>query len=122
VFVPVFFLEGLGKFLFGPLALAVTFAMLASYVIALTVVPIYARRFLGGDAASGAAHGGAEDGATHGALSRLYRRVLGITVTRPVIAAVLAVAAVGGAVLVVPTLGSELFPRSGGASMSMLVR
>jgi len=31
VFVPVLFLRGMGRFLFAPLALAVTFAMLASY-------------------------------------------------------------------------------------------
>src|SRR5713226_9545579 len=31
VFAPVFFLSGIGKFLFSPLALSVTFAMLASY-------------------------------------------------------------------------------------------
>ena len=34
VFAPVVFLTGIGKFLFTPLALSVTFAMLASYVVA----------------------------------------------------------------------------------------
>ncbi len=46
VFAPVVFLTGVGKFLFMPLALSVTFAMLASYVVALTVVPAYSARFL----------------------------------------------------------------------------
>jgi len=46
VFAPVVFLTGIGKFLFTPLALSVTFAMLASYVVALTVVPVYCSRFL----------------------------------------------------------------------------
>src|SRR5262245_15002377 len=46
VFAPVVFLTGIGKFLFTPLALSVTFAMLASYVVALTVVPAYSARFL----------------------------------------------------------------------------
>jgi len=39
VFVPVFFLSGVAKFLFKPLAMAVIFAMLASYLLSRTVVP-----------------------------------------------------------------------------------
>ncbi len=46
VFAPVVFLTGVGKFLFTPLALSVTFAMLASYVVALTLVPVYCSKFL----------------------------------------------------------------------------
>jgi multidrug efflux pump subunit AcrB len=39
VFVPMFFLAGVARFLFVPLAEAVVFAMLASYVISRTLVP-----------------------------------------------------------------------------------
>ncbi|HUA80134.1 MAG TPA: efflux RND transporter permease subunit, partial [Dyella sp.] len=39
VFVPVFFLGGVAKYLFAPLAEAVVFAMLASYVLSRTLVP-----------------------------------------------------------------------------------
>ena len=39
VFVPMFFLTGVAKFLFVPLAEAVCFAMLASYVLSRTLVP-----------------------------------------------------------------------------------
>ena len=39
VFVPMFFLSGVAKFLFAPLAEAVVFAMLASYVLSRTLVP-----------------------------------------------------------------------------------
>ena len=39
VFVPMFFLSGVAKFLFVPLAEAVVFAMLASYVLSRTLVP-----------------------------------------------------------------------------------
>ncbi len=46
VFFPVVFLSGIAKFLFTPLALSVTFAMAASYVLALTVVPALSARFL----------------------------------------------------------------------------
>ncbi|GGA21150.1 efflux RND transporter permease subunit [Dyella nitratireducens] len=39
VFVPIFFLGGVAKYLFAPLAEAVVFAMLASYVLSRTLVP-----------------------------------------------------------------------------------
>jgi CzcA family heavy metal efflux pump len=39
VFVPMFFLSGVARFLFAPLAEAVVFAMLASYVLSRTLVP-----------------------------------------------------------------------------------
>ncbi len=39
VFVPMFFLTGVAKYLFVPLAEAVVFAMLASYVLSRTIVP-----------------------------------------------------------------------------------
>ncbi len=39
VFIPMFFLTGVARFLFAPLAEAVVFAMLASYVLSRTLVP-----------------------------------------------------------------------------------
>ena len=48
VFVPMFFLSGVAKFLFVPLAEAVCFAMLASYVLSRTVVPTMAKYLLRG--------------------------------------------------------------------------
>jgi len=39
VFVPIFFLTGVGGFLFAPLAMSVVFAMLASYFLSRTLVP-----------------------------------------------------------------------------------
>src|SRR5277367_1151654 len=46
VFVPMFFLTGVAKFLFVPLAEAVVFAMLASYLLSRTVVPTMAKYLL----------------------------------------------------------------------------
>lgn len=42
VFVSVLFLEGPARFLFGPLALSVVFAMIASYILSRTLVPTLA--------------------------------------------------------------------------------
>ena len=46
VFVPMFFMGGVAKFLFVPLAEAVIFAMLASYFLSRTVVPTMAKYLL----------------------------------------------------------------------------
>ena len=46
VFVPMFFLTGVAKFLFVPMAEAVVFAMLASYVLSRTLVPTLAMYLL----------------------------------------------------------------------------
>lgn len=46
VFVPMFFLEGVSHYLFVPLAEAVVFAMLASYVLSRTLVPTLAKYLL----------------------------------------------------------------------------
>src|SRR6266481_432822 len=46
VFVPMFFLTGVAKYLFVPLAEAVIFAMLASYLLSRTLVPTMARYLL----------------------------------------------------------------------------
>jgi len=48
VFVPMFFLGGVARYLFVPLAEAVVFAVLASYFLSLTVVPTMAKYLLKG--------------------------------------------------------------------------
>ena len=48
VFVPIFFLSGVAKYLFIPLAEAVIFAMLASYILSRTLVPTLAMYWIKG--------------------------------------------------------------------------
>ncbi len=48
VFFPVVFLSGMGKYLFTPLALSVTFGIFASYALAYTLAPAYCAYFLKG--------------------------------------------------------------------------
>src|ERR1700678_1941762 len=64
VFFPVIMLTGVSKYLFTALALAVVLALFASYVVAMTVVPLFCARFIRLDPGHGhAAHstdGGAE--------------------------------------------------------------
>jgi multidrug efflux pump subunit AcrB len=56
VFFPVAFLYGVSKYLFIPLALAVVFSLLASYVLSFTLVPMLSRQLLAGE--KHAEHGG----------------------------------------------------------------
>jgi len=46
VFFPVIFLAGVSKFLFTALALAVVFSLLASYLVAMTVVPLFCAKLI----------------------------------------------------------------------------
>lgn len=48
VFVPIFFLTGAAKYLFGPLAMAVLFSILASYLISRTIIPTFLHFFMKG--------------------------------------------------------------------------
>ncbi|MCE9620566.1 MAG: efflux RND transporter permease subunit [Planctomycetes bacterium] len=121
VFVPVFLISGAAKFLFVPLAMAVVFAMLASYVLSRTLVPTLARYLLGPEQAIYAA-GGHEGGsgavwAVHRAFNRRFealaswhRQAIDWTLDhrRSALAgfAFLLAIAVGGALLV----GQDFFP------------
>src|ERR671911_384560 len=77
VFAPSFFIVGGGRALFVPLALSVGFAMAASYILALTFVPIL-YTWMGGEL-HGSHEGGPFDRFRHG-----YGRVVGVFVQRPV--------------------------------------
>ena len=46
VFFPVTFLYGVSKFLFSALALAVVISLFASYLVAMTVIPLFCARYL----------------------------------------------------------------------------
>jgi len=63
VFVPIFFLSGVAKYLFAPLAEAVIFAMLASYILSRTLVPTLAMYWMKEVGPGGHGHG--HDNATH---------------------------------------------------------
>jgi multidrug efflux pump subunit AcrB len=69
VFVPMFFLTGVARFLFVPMAEAVVFAMIASYILSRTLVPTLVMLLMKGVRSSAAA--GAD--ARPGLLQRLYR-------------------------------------------------
>lgn len=122
VFAPVLLIAGIGKFLFTPLALAVTFAMIASYVIALTAVPVYCARFLAGPAKRPPYR-------WFTAFERLYESARSsyvglvnriLKVGRFVLAS--AVLLLAGSILLYPFLGKELFPQVDSGQFNIQMR
>ena len=102
VFLPVVFLGGVAKSLFTALALTVVLAMLASWLVAMTVTPIYCARALGTGAAE----------PTGGGLAAAYGRLLvrALDHRLVVIGAVGALLALAG--LGATRLGTSFFPRT----------
>src|SRR5262249_19130792 len=80
VFVPMFFLTGVAHYLFVPLAEAVVFAMLASYVISRTLVPTlvmwFYRKVHGPGAALGSGQQTLNDSLPHRRNAGSLRRLL----------------------------------------------
>src|SRR3989454_11962372 len=70
VFVPVVFLTGPAKYLFTPLAMAVVFAMLASYFLSRTIVPTLVRYLLAAETHGEAAAAPGFFGRIHDAVQR----------------------------------------------------
>jgi HAE1 family hydrophobic/amphiphilic exporter-1 len=121
VFFPVTFLYGVSRFLFSALALSVVLSLAASYIVALTVVPLFCAKFIrhaghgieGGHPPktwSGRFAAGFED-AFHRLLNR-YDRSLGIALLRP-LGTVLGVTGLFVASLALfPLIGKSYFPRT----------
>ncbi|OXI29917.1 RND transporter [Burkholderia sp. AU16741] len=76
VFVPMFFLTGVARFLFVPLAEAVVFAMLASYVLSRTLVPTLAMLlFRPQQASTGPDHSTSRFARIHHAFNHAFERL-----------------------------------------------
>jgi multidrug efflux pump subunit AcrB len=105
VFIPTFFLVGISRALFPPLALAVGFSMIASYLISSTLVPVLATWLL--------RHERTKENETSifGRAAEGYVAFVGWMVRMRWAALVLYLAACASAILLLKGLGTELFPR-----------
>ena len=130
VFFPVVLLSGISKYLFTPLAISVILAMGASYLVALTIVPLCCARFLKPHPGTGS--GGSEhEPAFFQAIGRTYASILERVLQRKTL--------VGISVMVfflislglvpgvpwssVPTkIGQELFPATDSGQFTIFVR
>ena len=127
VFFPVMFLFGVAKYLFSALALAVVLSMAASYLVAMSIIPLYCARFLNQEQALAAEHGGSSGvfAAFNNAYERFasgYERLLEKALNHK------AVVVGGVAILFVvslamyPRLGTELFPATDAGTFTINFR
>ncbi|PAW67859.1 MAG: acriflavin resistance protein [Opitutia bacterium Tous-C1TDCM] len=117
VFIPAFFMVGAAQALFVPMALAVGFAMIASYLLSSTLVPILAVWLLRG-------HGpGLRAGSSFARLQRTYGGLLrGIVALRWPLA-ILYLAVCGGIVWAIGgRLGTEIFPQTDNGQFALRLR
>ncbi|MDE3195822.1 MAG: efflux RND transporter permease subunit [Acidobacteriota bacterium] len=127
VFFPVTLLYGVSKFLFSALALAVILSLLASFLVAMTVVPLFCARFIHH------AHAGPDDGPHDGPHTKkkglidrfnawfnpkfekfldLYDSVIGIVLKAPVGVLVFLTGIIVLSLFLFPHLDFAFFPRT----------
>ena len=133
VFVPMFFLGGVARYLFVPLAEAVVFAMLASYFLSRTIVPTMAKYLLKGhehdrvDQAKASRNPLVRFQITFEhyfeKLRRWYYGVLGFCMEyRPVFLVAIVAFWIGSIALLYPWLGQDFFPSVDGGQFKLHVR
>ena len=118
VFFPVVFLSGLARFLFTPLAVSASIAIVASFTIAITLVPAYCAQFI---RVSGTDVRHVSDNA--GWLVVGYEKLLrGLLNTRYFVVFVSGVAFVAALVAMSSIIGRELFPQVDAGQVQLFVR
>jgi CzcA family heavy metal efflux pump len=130
VFMPMFFLAGVPKFLFVPMAEAIVFAMLASYVLSRTLVPTLANLLLKPRrpvvSPIAAAHPLARLQAGFErrflALRDLYRTVLTTAIARRRLFIPAFLVGALASLLLMFTLGSDFFPTVDSGQMKLHIR
>jgi multidrug efflux pump subunit AcrB len=128
VFVPVVFIAGAAKSLFVPLAMAVVFAMLTSYLLSRTLVPTMMHYLLSGEPVEGTRRRGLLAGVS-GFIERLFERLQAAyvrTLSRLLDRRRMFIAAFGAlfaaSIALVPLLGQDFFPNVDGGALRLHVR
>ncbi len=117
VFIPAFFMVGAAKALFVPMALAVGFAMIASYLLSSTLVPILSVWLLRGH--GGEIHEASSFARMQGAYAGLLRGI--VALRWPL--AIVYLAVCGGVIWFVGgRLGTEIFPRTDNGQFAVRLR
>jgi multidrug efflux pump subunit AcrB len=137
VFVPMFFLQGVPRFLFVPMAEAVMAAMISSFILSRTLVPTMANYLLRPHAAHADPHGlGGVGRRSRNPLRRFqqnfeagfarfrngYRDVLALTLRHRIAFVSGFLIFVAGSFALVPFLGQDFFPAADGGQILMHVR
>src|SRR5271163_482673 len=133
-FFPVVFLFGVSKFLFSALALAFCLALLASFVVAMTVIPLFCSRFLkavpGGHAETEQPHAKQSWGARFNTwFNRKFNTVLDFyerwvrrALKRPALTLTLLLGIFVASLAIYPLLGLAFFPRTDAGQFTVNVK
>ncbi len=131
VFVPMFFLEGVARFLFVPMAEAVVFAMISSFFLSRTLVPTMANYLLRPHAAHGEERNVSRNPIVvfqrgfEAGFERIrggYHAALELAMERRIPFALCFLALVASAFLLTPYLGRNFFPTVDSGQILMHVR
>lgn len=139
VFVPVFLLQGVAKYLFSPLSLSVILALLASFVLSFTLVPVLFNYLMRGYLAKHGERPGAHDvirrkrynpilfvheefNRGFNAFRNVYRNYLSWSVHNPGITAAFFVVLMATSCFLFPRLGMDFFPSVDAGQMRLHVR
>ena len=121
VFFPIIFVKGIVAELFTSLALTVSFALLSSLLMSLTLVPMFSSRLLAVEGVNG---NSPQEPRTKGLVQRLvfvtgkwlekiedlYRRLLRWCLSRRAVTVGLVMAMLAGSLALVPAIGAEFIP------------
>lgn len=119
VFIPAIFLTGMIRDLFEPLSVAATATIGASYVVAMTVVPAFCARFVRTRARRGGAPFAEQEvPETRG----LYAGLLGEAIRLRWLVIPAMAGLVAASALLLPGIGSELFPEVDAGTFELRVR
>jgi multidrug efflux pump subunit AcrB len=134
-FFPVTLLYGVSKFLFSALALAFCLALLASFVVAMTVIPLFCSRFLKAvPHAEGEAHSEEPEGKSWGArfnawFNRRFNKVLDFyersvrrALKAPALTVVLLLGVFAASLCIYPLLGQAFFPQTDAGQFTVNVK
>jgi multidrug efflux pump subunit AcrB len=130
-FFPVTLLIGVSKFLFSSLALAFCLSLLASFVVAMTVIPLFCSKFLKGvHHEHGAATGPQSPGGRFNAwFNRMFNRLLDFyerwvrrALRRPALTLALLMAIFFASLAIYPFLGRALFPQTDAGQFTLNIK
>ncbi|MBA3315530.1 MAG: efflux RND transporter permease subunit [Planctomycetota bacterium] len=119
VFYPIVFLSGIPRFLFTPLAVAVTLTIVASYFVAIFFVPTVTAKLLARGTLTSA---GEDSQGWLGPVIRGYGWLLRRTLRWKWAVILASVLIFAGSMLLFRDIGQELFPATDGGQFTMLVR
>jgi multidrug efflux pump subunit AcrB len=131
-FFPVTFLYGVSKFLFSALALAFCLSLLASFVVAMTVIPLFCSKFLKGihhahgqEAVESTSWGGRFNAWFNRMFNRVldvYERAVRVALKRPALTLCSLLGLFVASLAIYPILGLAFFPQTDAGQFTINVK